>query len=367
MYNFYLLSWWSYIAIVDASLALKRKRFLIFNRNLPFWIIVSSAFWCVFELINLRIQNWYYINIPDSSFIRFFGYLAAYGTVIPAIYVTREAIRALLGDVPVTPLKLSRYLPYSFPLGLLLFLMLILFPDYLFSFAWIFFIPIAEGHCYARGYPCFTRELEQGKIGNLLSTLLAGLACGFLWESWNYWAISKWVYTVPFFEGFKIFEMPLLGYVGFILFALQTVLAYTVVSESRYVIRHRWAVAGAALIFSSISFAMIDRHTIFSYLAEAERLPFLTDESRELVKRANIQTSFAIDPQTLNAEEREMLTLLHLRGLGLANTRKLSEHGIKSVKELSTLTDPKLSKMMEEPNLRRVRIYTSAARHLAQR
>ncbi|MBP1732371.1 MAG: hypothetical protein H6Q55_2800, partial [Deltaproteobacteria bacterium] len=66
MYNFYVLSWWSYIAIVDSSLALKRKRLLVFNGSLPFWIVVSSAFWCIFELVNLRIENWYYINIPDS-------------------------------------------------------------------------------------------------------------------------------------------------------------------------------------------------------------------------------------------------------------------------------------------------------------
>jgi hypothetical protein len=366
MYNFYLLSWWSYIAIVDASLALKRKRFLIFNQNLPFWMIVSSAFWCVFELINLRLENWYYINIPDSSMIRFFGYLAAYGTVIPALYVTKEALSALLGDVPIKPIKLSAYLPYSLPLGILLFLLFMLFPAYLFSFAWIFLIPIGEGYCYARNYSCFTRELEQGKVGNLLATLLSGLVSGFLWESWNYWAVSKWVYTVPFFESFKIFEMPLLGYVGFVLFAVEAVLAHSFVSESGHVARHRWAVAAAALIFSSASFALIDRHTIFSYLAEAQRLPFLTDESRDYVKRAKVQTTFAIDPQILNAEEREMLTILHLRGLGLANTVKLREHGIQTVKELSGLTDAQLAAIIGESNLRRARIYTSAARHLAQ-
>jgi hypothetical protein len=367
MYNFYVLSWWSYIAIVDASLALKRKRFLVFNGSLPFWIVASSAFWCMFELVNLRIENWYYINIPDSSLIRFFGYLAAYGTVIPAMYVTKEAIRALLGDVPIKPLKLRSWLPYSFPLAILLFLLLMLFPTYLFPFVWIFLIPIGEWYCYARGYSCFTRELEQGKLGNLLSTLLSGLVCGFLWESWNYWAISKWVYTVPFFESLKIFEMPVLGYVGFILFAVEAVLARNFVSESTHVARHRWAVAAIALIFSSGSFAMIDRHTIFSYLAPAQGLPFLTDESREVVRLAGVETSFAIDPRFLNPEEKEALNLVHLRGLGLSNTLKLKEHGIRSVEGLSKLTDVQLSSIIGEANPRRARIYTSAARELAKR
>ena len=106
MYNFYIVAWWSYIAMADAALALKSKRFLVFNRNLPFLVVLSAAFWCVFELINLRIRNWYYINIPSIGLIRFVGYLLAYGTVIPGIYVTKEAFSTLLGNIRVRPFSL---------------------------------------------------------------------------------------------------------------------------------------------------------------------------------------------------------------------------------------------------------------------
>ncbi|MGZ5435395.1 MAG: hypothetical protein ACXW3F_04990, partial [Pyrinomonadaceae bacterium] len=53
------------------------------------------------------------------------------------------------------------------------------------------------------------------------SLLSAGLVCGFLWEFWNYWALSKWTYTVPYFGDIKIFEMPVLGYLGFPPFAIE--------------------------------------------------------------------------------------------------------------------------------------------------
>ena len=105
MYNFYVVAWWSYIALVDAALALKSKHFLIFNRELPLLLIISAAFWCMFELINLRIQNWYYVNLPSMGLIRFVGYLLAYGTVIPGIYVTQKAFAALLGSIRVRPLS----------------------------------------------------------------------------------------------------------------------------------------------------------------------------------------------------------------------------------------------------------------------
>ncbi len=82
-------------------------------------------------------------------------------------------------------------------------------------------IPIIEGYNYAKGHWCFTRDLEQGEAGNFISSVLSGLVCGLLWEMWNYWAISKWVYSVPSFERFKLFEMPILGYFGFVFFSLR--------------------------------------------------------------------------------------------------------------------------------------------------
>ena len=42
-----------------------------------------------------------------------------------------------------------------------------------------------------------------------------------LWESWNYWAAAKWIYTVPWFEETKLFEMPFAGFIGFPPFALE--------------------------------------------------------------------------------------------------------------------------------------------------
>jgi len=56
--------------------------------------------------------------------------------------------------------------------------------------------------------------------------LASGLVCGVLWEFWNYWAIAKWTYTVPFFGNVKIFEMPVLGFLGFPPFAVECWVMY---------------------------------------------------------------------------------------------------------------------------------------------
>ena len=51
--------------------------------------------------------------------------------------------------------------------------------------------------------------------------MLAGLACGFFWEMWNMWSLAKWVYSVPFVDRFHLFEMPALGYAGYLPFGIE--------------------------------------------------------------------------------------------------------------------------------------------------
>ena len=58
-------------------------------------------------------------------------------------------------------------------------------------------------------------DLRSGHPWRLVNLLIGGLVCGLLWECWNYWARTKWIYTVPVPPDIKLFEMPLAGYLGF--------------------------------------------------------------------------------------------------------------------------------------------------------
>lgn len=52
----------------------------------------------------------------------------------------------------------------------------------------------------------------------------AGVLCGVLWEFWNYYALAKWTYHLPFLgslEHYRLFEMPILGFLGFPAFAVE--------------------------------------------------------------------------------------------------------------------------------------------------
>jgi hypothetical protein len=49
-----------------------------------------------------------------------------------------------------------------------------------------------------------------------------------VWEFWNYWARTKWIYTVPILAEVRIFEMPVPGYLGFPAFALECFAMYAI-------------------------------------------------------------------------------------------------------------------------------------------
>ena len=52
----------------------------------------------------------------------------------------------------------------------------------------------------------------------LAAAALAGLFCGFFWELWNAHSLARWEYTIPWVDRFHLFEMPLLGYAGYLPF-----------------------------------------------------------------------------------------------------------------------------------------------------
>ena len=148
---------------------------------------------------------------------------------------------------------------YSIPIGVLCLLLCLALPRYIFGLAWVFLIFIVDGYNYWKGCASFMGDLERGAAGQIVVALLAGMICGFLWEFWNYWSITKWIYTVLLFEGRKLIEMPTPGYVGFALFGLETIAFVNLLEGRRFFEKMRWGASGLALIFALASFILIER------------------------------------------------------------------------------------------------------------
>ncbi len=288
---FYLCAWSGLIFFFDQLIRRREGRSLIARCGLGGFasmMLWSAAFWYFFELLNFRLQNWYYIFVVDHTALRTVFGILSFATVFPGIlwieYYLR--LRGIAAGAQGFRLHFPRSALYGLQLLGILFLVLpMLWPRYFFPLVWgavaLFLAPIH----YRRGIDGLLRQWERGQWGPLLRTLLAGLIAGLLWESLNYWARAKWIYTVPFFEELKLFEMPLLGFLGFPPFALECVVFY------RWLVYQRLApalgdyaeqraeprspaVRNLALMLACAGMLIIDR---FEYLSTGSITPVVED------------------------------------------------------------------------------------------
>ncbi|MBW2062113.1 MAG: hypothetical protein JRI95_11195 [Deltaproteobacteria bacterium] len=235
---FYSLAWWSYILIVDQVVYHLKGNSLWVNRRREFLLLIpcSVFFWMIFEGINVYLKNWHYINVPGETWIRWCGYFIAYSTVLPALFETTELLESLglyqKNRVRPIPKSRSWYLPFTM-VGLFFLFAPIFWPRFTFPVVWLSFIFLFEPILHARGGRSLMLEWEQGSLRTLFLLLTAGLICGLLWEFWNFWTTTKWVYTVPFFSWLKIFEMPVLGFLGFLPFTVECYVMYNFVTLLR--------------------------------------------------------------------------------------------------------------------------------------
>ena len=85
----------------------------------------------------------------------------------------------------------------------------------------------------------------------------------------NYFAITQWVYTLPVLGFAKVFEMPLLGFLGFPPFALESAVMYNflIALDERVLTspkRRRFSYV-VQLAFWIAMFAAMDAWTVLSY------------------------------------------------------------------------------------------------------
>src|SRR6266850_8057455 len=227
--------WTGYILFVDALVYKFSGRSLLMTDRLEFVIIVvvSIGCWWLFELYNsprfwksdLELW-WHYHNLEPNLFLRRVGYDWAFATISPAIFETAELFSFTLFQRRQTSRTQIEFLRTVLVVlviaGLAGAIVPLVYPSEWFApVVWLSFILFLDPVNAMRGQPSISNDLARGDWRRLWALLAGGLVCGLLWEFWNYWALTKWTYTVPFFGNVKIFEMPVLGFLGFPPFAIE--------------------------------------------------------------------------------------------------------------------------------------------------
>lgn len=234
--------WLSYILLLNALTYRRTRRCLLTERPRFFLLLfpLSALFWWYFEFLNRFVQNWYYVGIETFSPVEYVLHATlAFSTVLPAVISTTDWLRSCttLGAARcsiTTETAPPRWVAVALMVAACLGLGGIgVWPDVLFPLLWVAPLVLVVALQVLFGERTIFAQAARGDWRVVSLPALAALICGLFWELWNYFSYAKWIYSIPLVHRFEIFEMPLLGYAGYLPFGLECAVIAGLIDSER--------------------------------------------------------------------------------------------------------------------------------------
>lgn len=229
--------WLGYSLSIDGLVFLRTGTSLLTRswRKYISLFLVSAPVWWIFELLNIRTQNWTYVGAEIFTPLQYvFWTTVSFTTVIPAVFGSAEFFASFdfikrLKHGPGIGAKKRTTVAFFF-MGWLTLAVMLIWPKIFFPFIWLSLYFILEPVNIWLGNRSLANWTEKGDWRPVIALWLGVLLTAFFWEMWNYYSYPKWIYQVPWGDWLHIFEMPLLGYGGYLPFALELYALYHLVS-----------------------------------------------------------------------------------------------------------------------------------------
>jgi hypothetical protein len=234
--------WLGFIVTLNA-IAYWRSGSCLMLRNPGGWTMLfaaSAAFWWIFEWLNRFVRNWHYLGVQDFGAVAYAVHATlCFSTVLPAVAGMAEVLRTFprwrewTTNGPRWRWISRRSTAWAFVGGSLVALFLTgMRPQWFYPALWVAPLALWLGMQELSGTAKLTREISHGDWARAATWMMGALICGGFWEMWNWHSAAKWIYTVPGVERWHIFEMPLLGYAGYLPFGLECLLVAELVLGS---------------------------------------------------------------------------------------------------------------------------------------
>lgn len=232
----FTLLWLGYIVVMNALAHRRSGRSPLTHRTR--WFITlfpaSAASWWLFEYLNQFSGNWYYAGVAASGAWDYFVQASLpFSTVLPAVASTWAWLASFprFDDLSLPPIRGRERLAWAaLVIGLAALMALPIAPELLFPMLWLAPLLVFAGlQCLLTRETLFA-PLAHGDWRPVLQPAAAALVCGLFWELWNYGSLAKWHYSIPYVQRFHLFEMPLLGYAGYLPFGVECALLLQLVS-----------------------------------------------------------------------------------------------------------------------------------------
>ncbi len=228
----YMPLWIGYILVVNALCVKRGGRAPLVEHPVPYLLTfpASSLFWWFFEYLNRYVWNWYYLGVSQMSAAEYAFYATiCFSSVLPAVTATAALLHTF------APFRDARYASMRWKpkvrsaggaaffaavsaLGLC---GIVFFPQYAFPLLWLSPLMAFLLVQILLGEPCVLDRLRDGNWSLVFRFAAAAFLCGLAWETWNYYAVAKWVYAVPWVHRFQIWEMPIVGFAGYLPFGVE--------------------------------------------------------------------------------------------------------------------------------------------------
>lgn len=189
----------------------------------------SSLFWWFFEYLNRYVWNWYYVGISDLSATEYTIYATiCFASVLPAVAAVAAWLHTfpafddnVYSDMARVNLRRPGWCLFLGIFAMVGLTGIVFFPAYAYPLLWISPLTVFILVQFLLREKSVLDTFSDGNWSVFFRFGIASLICGFCWETWNYYAYAKWIYAVPFAHRFQIWEMPLIGFAGYLPFGVE--------------------------------------------------------------------------------------------------------------------------------------------------
>ena len=231
-YFMFVPLWWGFTLFLD-GIVYYRRQGVSFISTRPWLLLGCGVFsmfgWYYFEYLNFFVlQNWFYpyLDLLPAPFTYLWSFIT-FSTVWPSLFVwyqlldTYPAIGNRYTNGPQTAIG-KRGCWLWMLIGAVMTVITPIWPDQLFWLIWVGpLLIIASGLALLKVWTPFT-DMQQGDWSKVMTIALATLCNSVCWEMWNYWSAPNnpnfWHYNLPYVHEFLVFEMPVLGFSGYLFF-----------------------------------------------------------------------------------------------------------------------------------------------------
>ena len=227
----YVLQWAGFILMVNALSVKRSGRSPLTSCTGPYLLLfpASSLFWWFFEYLNRYVWNWFYVGVPGISPLEYAIFATVcFASVLPGVVAVADFLGtfkafedSVYSGMAKVDIRSKASVAALSVLTLTGLTGIVFFPQFAYPLLWI--SPLM-GFVLVQvlfGEPCELDVLAKGDWGVVVRFAVAALICGLVWETWNYYSLAKWIYNVPYVERFKVWEMPLMGFGGYLPFGME--------------------------------------------------------------------------------------------------------------------------------------------------